>query len=297
MTTEQEKLPHCIVLAGSGRSGTTWLGNIIAANPNMQTIFEPFDARRVPEAGQLPLRPYARPYEARPAWAAFTRRALTGQLHNRWVNRQGRRPWAWRQLVKTIRTTLLLGWIEAHFHPRIVFITRHPCAVVHSRLQLQWETHLDTFLQQPQLMADYLEPYRAYIEGATTATEKHAVMWAVENLIPLRQLQEHAWIFCTYEEFYADPTAEARRILAQLAIRHTCFTERALRRVTMVTRPDSAINQQRNPLTAWQHQLSSADIDTVLATVHAFGIRLYDDAAMPHPHTPLASPMAPRIAL
>ncbi|MEM8863884.1 MAG: hypothetical protein AAGD96_36710, partial [Chloroflexota bacterium] len=49
-----------IVLAGSGRSGTTWLGNIISANPNVGILFEPFDNRRVPDVLPLKLITYAR---------------------------------------------------------------------------------------------------------------------------------------------------------------------------------------------------------------------------------------------
>lgn len=270
-----------IILAGSGRSGTTWLGNIIAANPNVRIIFEPFDYRHVPQAGCLPLRPYARLNESYPEWEPFVRQVLQGRIENEWINRQGKRWWAWRRLIKEIRANLMLAWIDRMFHPRIVFTIRHPCAVVLSRLKLKWETHLDVFLAQPQLIADYLEPFLDLVHSAHTEVQKQAVMWSVENLIPLQQLPDHNWVFCLYEDFCRQPEAEADRVLKGLGIRKTWLTQRAIRGITMVTRPDSAVLTKKDPLTEWQHQLSPADIDTVLETVHAFGINLYSSQPLP----------------
>lgn len=271
-----------IILAGSGRSGTTWLGNIIAASPSMRIIFEPFDYRHVPAASVLPLRAYARPTESYPDWAAFVGQALRGQLDNEWVNRQGRRRWAWQRLVKAIRANLMLGWIDHTFHPKIVFTIRHPCAVVLSRVKLQWDTHLDVFLGQPQLVADYLEPFVEVINRAQTPLQQHTVTWCIENLVPLRQLPDYDWIFCSYEQLYRNPQPEAERVLAGLGLRQSWFTRRAITKVTMVARPDSAILSNEDPLTAWKNKLTAQEIDEILGIVNQFGIDLYSDAALPH---------------
>lgn len=284
---------QAIILAGSGRSGTTWLGNIIAANPNVRIIFEPFDYRRVPDAAHLPLRPYARPQAEYPDWSAFVHRVLCGQVQNEWINRQGNYWWTSRRLIKAIRANLMLAWMDHMFQPQIVFMTRHPCAVVLSRLKLKWQTHLDVFLQQPQLMADYLDPYVDLIRGAQTPIQKHAVMWAVENLIPLKQLPAHNWVFCTYEELVHNPDAQAERVLDALGIQKSWFTRRAIKRVSMVTRPDSALLSGRDPLTVWQYELPGEDIDEILKIVHAFGINLYGLETMPHVKTPLRGHVDP----
>ena len=279
---------HTIVLAGSGRSGTTWLGNIITANLNISIIFEPFDYRHVPQAAVLPLFAYARPRENYPQWQPFVQQALCALLQNDWVNRQGHRWWAYKRLVKTIRANLMLAWIDRIFHPRIVFMTRHPCAVILSRIKLRWETHLDVFLEQPQLMADYLDPFVELIEEAKSDVQKHAVMWCIENLIPLRQSQDHSlpfgsnWLFCTYEQLYSHPQAEADRILRRLGIRKTCFTQRAINRHSIVTRPGSALLHGQNPLVEWQNRLSKQEIEDILKIVEAFGIELYNSNPMPN---------------
>ncbi|MCB0177007.1 MAG: sulfotransferase [Anaerolineae bacterium] len=273
---------NTIILAGSGRSGTTWLGNIIAANPNVRVFFEPFDYRQVPEATCLPLIAYARPDEEYPDREAFMRAVLSGRVENSWINQQGKRWWATVRFIKAIRANLMLGWIDRKFQPKIVFTTRHPCAVILSRIKLNWQSHLDVFLEQSDLVEDYLQPYLDIIHNAQTPVQKEAVMWCIENLIPLRQLPHHNWVFCTYEEFYRHTETEAKRVLNAIGIRKSWFTQRAIQKVSMVTRPDSAILNGQDPLSAWKKQLSKQDIDAILTIVDRFNITLYDSDITPH---------------
>lgn len=270
-----------IILAGSGRSGTTWIGNILSANPFVRTVFEPFDGRRVPEASHLPLRPYARPGQAKPEWESVIHQALTGKLNNAWVNRTSRVLWTRHILVKTIRATLLLGWLVDRFNPRIVYVLRHPCAVVNSRLKLGWETHLEVFLAQPELVADYLQPYLPVIESAETPTQKHAVMWAVENLVPLRQKVTTNWVVCTYEQFVSEPETEARRVLQAVGLSYSWWVKRTMGQVSQVARPGGAITTGQNPITEWQNQLTTQQIDDILTIIASFGIGIYGESPFP----------------
>ena len=266
-----------IIVAGSGRSGTTWLGNIIAADLRFRTIFEPFNARRVPEAkaAGISLRPYCPLGEECPSLYHFTQRALTGKLRNKWVDRQGRRFWAWRFLLKTIRATLLLAWIDENFHPPIVYLIRHPGGVVASRCRLGWESHLDVFLSQPALVRDYLSPYKDVIKSATTEVQKHTVMWCVENIVPLKQLSRYGWFFCTYEHLYTEPMQETHRLLSRLGLKETRARLNAIRRLSHVTHKESALKKAENILTAWKKDLSAQDMADMTAILREFGIELY----------------------
>lgn len=278
----QRKLSDAFVLAGSGRSGTTWLSDILTANPNTRVIFEPFDGRRVPEAQIFPLRPYGRPDGNYPQWQPVVEQILLGNIENAWTKRQNHRWWATRRLVKAIRVNLMLGWMSQQFNVPIVLVTRHPCAVVSSRLKLKWDSHLDVFLEQPELVEDYLTPYVPIIKAAKTDLEKHTIMWCVENLVPLKQLANNDWLFCTYEGLVTNPETEATRILSGLNIRQTLFNRNAIYKVSQVSRPDSAITNRRDPLTEWQRQLSCDDIHIIIGLVQKFGIGLYDDDPLPH---------------
>jgi hypothetical protein len=275
-----------IILAGSGRSGTTWLGNILAAQPTIRIIFEPLDYRRVPEAAVFPLRPYARPQGDYPLWQPVVDQILRGEVHNDWVDREQSKWWpkfatTWR-LIKEIRANLMLGWMSEQFGCPIVYVTRHPCAVVYSRLKLGWKTHLDTFTAQPELVADYLTPTMDLILGAETAVERHAVMWCVENLVPLRQMADYDWQFCTYEALCQRPAFEANRLLSSLGLPYNWLARRAVHRISSVARADSAVVGTADPLRDWQYKMETADIDATLNIVDAFGIDMYTADPLPH---------------
>lgn len=295
---------NTIVLAGSGRSGTTWLANVIAADLSFRTIFEPFDARHVPEAGAagVSLRPYCSVGEKCPELYAFTRLALAGKLRNRWVDQQGLRLrrfhkfgtlrlhqlwlprfWSWRLVLKTVRATLLLEWIDANFHPPIVYLIRHPAAVVTSRCRLGWETHLELFLSQPKLMHDYLSRYRGTIESAKTEVQKHTIMWCVENLVPLERLSYHDWIFCTYEYLYIEPLKEICQILSRLGLKLTRRRLNAINKLSHVTRRKGELKTGEGIAAKWRETLSAKDINDIKVILREFDINLYSvDEPLPN---------------
>lgn len=275
-----------IILAGSGRSGTTWLGDIIAADWRFRIIFEPFNPRKVPQAkaANISLRPYCSPQEPCPGLYHFTQLALTGKLHNSWVNQEGRRPWAWRLLLKTIRTTLLLAWIDEHFHPPIVYLIRHPGAVVASRRRLGWESHLDVLLAQPNLLQDYLAPFKNLIEAARTETQKHTIMWCVENMVPLSQLAHYPWLFFAYEYLYLEPEKEAQRLLAGLGLKETPARRKAIHKLSHVTGEQSALKTGKDVLTEWQQEFSAQEVADMKAILGDFGLDLYSfESSLPEP--------------
>ncbi len=272
---------NTILIAGSGRSGTTWLANIIAACQGFGIIFEPFDYRKVPEAKDFSLRTYLRPGGNYPEKKEFVEKVLSGRIHNTWTDRENKNFLIWKYLVKSIRANLFLAWIDFNFHCPIIYMVRHPCAVVLSRLKLKWNTHLDVFLNQEKLMKDYLYKFKSIIDKATTPIQKHTIMWCVENLIPLSQFPRHDWIFCAYENLCNNTIEETDRILERLGIKRTPRINQAINGFYQ-TRKDSAVRLGKNPVYDWQNQLSKTEIADILSIVNDFGIELYGEEVMPN---------------
>lgn len=274
-----------IILAGSGRSGTTWLGNIISANPNIGIIFEPFYHRKVAEMEKIPLFKYAREDEENLELYKRVSAVLSGQISNDWVNQQQRRTHflVKRFLVKTIRANLMLAWIDKHFDVDIVFTLRHPCAVILSRVKLDWTTQLSHFLNQKQLVEDHLHPFLQVIhDNQKDELSQQAVVWCLENLIPLKQMHDHNWTLCLYEDMVRYPLYESKKILDQLHIANSLLTKRAICNVSMVTRPDSPLFNGLDPLSNWQNKLSKDQVRKILNILEKFEIGLYTDAPLPH---------------
>lgn len=161
---------YTIFVAGTGRSGTTWLANILNFRNEFRYIFEPFDAGRVELWIGLSSIQYLQPDEIDNRYLHAATAIVSGRYRSRWTDAFNRRIISRRRLVKAIRANLLLRWLHANFPGiPIILLLRHPCAVVNSWLHLDWPPSIEeTFLEQPRLVEDYLHPYLGLIKGAKT---------------------------------------------------------------------------------------------------------------------------------
>ena len=157
-----------LVIAGSGRSGTTWVLDVIAEANNLRPVFEPLNPDGVKEAWDFCNR-YVKEDADEPELKRFMDKVFSGELNCPWTKTRiipdQMRPsisqmtsWdytytllsryknfliryisyfkkkAFRPITKFIRANLMLDWLEANFNPRIIFIVRHPGAVAASQI-------------------------------------------------------------------------------------------------------------------------------------------------------------------
>src|SRR5439155_18259088 len=87
-----------VLVAGSGRSGTTWLGELLTRGSATRYVFEPLHPRLGPFPGEFP-RTYARPgsaFDDEEAWA----RILSGRVRHPWVDQYAHAFLPRRRVVK-----------------------------------------------------------------------------------------------------------------------------------------------------------------------------------------------------
>jgi hypothetical protein len=266
---------NAIILAGSGRSGTTWLGNIIAGD-DIRILFEPFDERHVPELKGLGLRPYFDPGKEYSDWRPLIEKVLSGELKNPWIDQDAGRfnpeRDSGRILIKEIRANGMLAWISRNYGCKIAYLLRHPCSVIASRIQLKWDTHVEEYLEQDDFIKEYCPGLEKISREAKTAAQRHALMWCLENIVPLRQLSEYHWITCKFEELAANPEWEAERILALLGLE---FDEARKKAVHEPSRTSWGENPKR-ALGAWREQLSEKEKEEIGRILNFFGIETYN---------------------
>ena len=278
-------LENSILVAGTARSGTTWLADILAGMLNGRILFEPFNPRLVQPYSSFHYFQYMRPDEPNEALKIFCHQVLTGNLCHPWIDRQVDYLNAENRIIKAIRANLMLKWLHGRF-PQVplIFIIRHPCAVVLSRMQLGWDTDKDIepFLAQPKLVEDFLEPYLDMIAQAKTDVEKHAIIWCISNLIPLKQFEDIPLHILFYEHLCTQPETELRRLISVI---NYPYQRKILTKVatpSATSRPTSAIVLGSERLTRWQNELSAKQAEKVLTIVNEFGLSyLYGDGFHP----------------
>ena len=270
-----------VFLAGSGRSGTTWLSEIINHRRGYRYVFEPFNPREVDSFGHFRTKQYLRPEDRREKFLEPARLALTGRLRDRWTDRFNGRIVARRRLIKDIRANLLLGWMRANFPGMpIILLFRHPCAVVASRLALGWKDHLSETMEQRELVEDFLFSMEAEIRAAKGDFERHLFLWCIENYVPLKQFRPQEVHLTFYENLLARPEAELQSLFASLG---EDFDERVYRRLRRPS-PLSRKNTPSPSLEGWRTRVSANQLERTIEILGLFGLdHLYGEGAMPDP--------------
>lgn len=273
-------------MAGSARSGTTWLQDLITAQDRFRIIFEPFHTQFGPERlRSIPA--YIRPSLTSPPYLADVEDVLRGKVRDTWIDHCNRQLVASRRLIKEIDSNLRLGWFRERFpYFPIVFLIRHPLAVAASRTRLGWKPSPEASFADKQLVEDHLAPFRGVLDSYRSDLERRVIQWCIENYVPLSYFQKRQDILVVfYERLVNDVEGELERIADPLGIR--------VRRPSDVLTPSGTTYRPggfavADALDDWRRQLSADEVERGLEVVAAFGLDvLYGPEAMPRDVDPL----------
>jgi len=263
-----------VFLAGSGRSGTTWVSEIINYRKEYRFVFEPFHPGKVRVCKNFRRKQYLRPDDRREEYLGPARKILTGGIRSTWTDRFNGRFAARRRLIKDIRANLLLGWMRENFPGMpMILLLRHPCAVVTSRLALGWRDNLWETMEQRELVEDFLLPVESDIRAARDAFERHVFSWCIENYVPLKQFGPGEIQLSFYENFLAHPEDEIPRLFDFL---DEDFDARVYSKASR--------KGEKGSVDAWRRCVSGSRLERTVEILALFGLdRVYGEGAMPDP--------------
>lgn len=202
-----------VFVAGTGRSGTTWLAEMLNSHNDFRIFFEPFYNQKVKQFRNLSYRPYLRKGHHDQELKTIIKNILKGKSLNRWILLRDRNPFAKKLIIKDIRANLLLGYLKENFPEiRPVLLIRHPIDVALSREKLNWPTDLEVFLNQSSLMHDFLHPFEKIMRNAKDNFEKIILLWCIENYIPLKQFNTENIHLVFYENLNSNPKKEVNKL-------------------------------------------------------------------------------------
>ena len=270
-----------VFLAGSGRSGTTWLSEIINQGGGYRYVFEPFNPGKVGVFEHFNSKQYLRPGDGREEFLGPARLALTGALSDPWTDRFNTRLVARRRLIKDIRANLLLAWMRANFPGMpIVLLMRHPCAVVTSRLALGWRDNLDETMDQEELVEDFLLPVEDEIRAAGDDFERHLFLWCIDNYVPLKQFGPGEIHLTFYENLLMNPESELQSLFDSLGEVLDDNVIDNLGRPSPLSRKDAPVPS----VDGWRASVGAHRLRRAGEILNLFGLdRVYGEGSMPDP--------------
>jgi hypothetical protein len=269
---------NSIIVAGTARSGTTWLAELLAKSLHARIMFEPFHNRRVSVWQKYPYMMYKENTEGDDGLYADVNTLLSGNMRNAWVDRDLDVFRSKYRVIKEVRANLFLHWIM-HWFPGlpVLFIIRHPCAVVASRLTAGWsaEQDLRAFAEQEALVRDVLGDDRSILKEQGSDIEKHALIWAITNYVPLHKCDENQLKLVFYENLVRDPEQELNRIFSELPTALSRNSNVDLRMPSVTSNRSRGSLRNDKFLRDWQTRFSETEIDQILNVCERFDLNRY----------------------
>jgi len=295
-----------ILLTGMPRSGTTWVGRILAAGGEVGYINEPFNLAVSPGSFRVPVAHWyayvttETEAEFLPALARGLRfdyplarelrrcRNRTDLHHTlrswrEFARSRGRRP-----LVKEPHAVFSVEWFVERLGSDVVFMVRQPLAVVSSWKRLGWNFDFANLLDQSALMRDWLSPFepemRAALSPSWTLVERVALLWKVvysivdDERFPQVQLVRHEDLSAHPERRYAD-------LFRTLDLAYTSDVAQAVRKSTAPGNPaeirierqhETELDSKAN-LGNWRHRLTDDEVTRIRELTADAAERFYPD--------------------
>jgi hypothetical protein len=296
-----------ILVTGSHRSGSTWVGKMIASHPRVAYVEEPFNAHvraecpvrhmwhlvteedeaafRAYVGGVLRFRhPWGESLRGGPA-ARWLADAAFGTLLGLWRRLRGARP-----LLKDPIALFSAEWLAETFGMDVVVLIRHPAAFASSLKRLGWTFPFPDLLAQSRLLKGPLAPFEDDIRRVYAAPEDvidHAVLiWRILHYTILKyRLRHPEWVFVRHEDLSLRPAEEFRALFDRLGLD---FREDVRRTVEAFTSrgnaseaPEGAVHELRRDSRAnvwnWAHRLSPAEVARVRAGTEDLARHFYPE--------------------
>ena len=135
---------------------------------------------------------------------------------------------------------------------------------------------------QPQLMKDFLNPFKKEIENAKDEFDRYILSWCITNYVPLRQFHENEMLIVFYESMCVSPQKAWKRILSYIGDRWSPGISESFSKPSPLCRENSPIITGSNILNSWRESVSTEQITRAVEILRTFGLHhLYGPDDMP----------------
>jgi hypothetical protein len=298
-------LNDSILIVGSPRSGTTWLMEIFESIPGYTYLFEPLQRLWFPSSIKIGFnqRPYLPPEENNPEYKEYLRKIFTGQIVSKYppygnnIEMTINRLFSKKLIVKSIRLTRLLPWIDKRFQLRnITYIIRHPCAVIASQIKTGFGGYQndypytnrfpskDMIIEEASNIDIIDSSIINKLKRIKTTEELLAAAWCLDNYVPLYFLDSHKWNMIVYEKLVTDGEPELRKLFGEIGEEDSSdFAVTQLKKPSMLTieKDPNTVLRSDIQLSKWKKSLSKEQIKRILNIVEDFGLNFYTEKSEP----------------
>ncbi len=305
-----------MLVTGTHRSGTTWVGKMLAADALTAYISEPLNVLHRPGVFHAKVAHWYQyvcdenEHEYLPAFQELLEfdyhlwdeiRSLRSRkdflrmgrdfliFYNGLMRGQ-------RALLKDPFAVFSTPWFAKKLNCKVVITVRHPAAFASSLKRLNWPFDFQDLLDQPLLMRDHLEPYRDQMQSIKSddVIGQAALLWKViyhSVHTTLRQAQDGArelnpnFIIVRHEDLSRDPIAGYRKLYKSLDLEFTPRVEKIILNSSSSENPKELSSKKiysvklnsRTIVDIWKKRLSGEEIDRIRKMTEEISALYYSD--------------------
>jgi hypothetical protein len=297
-----------IIIAGSGRSGTTWVQDSLANANSLRTVFEPLHPVGVPASRRFSYKYFSAESDA-PELKLFMDMVISGNYSSLWMNyrirpdrfnffsvgpskavcnlkklaqhyKKYRLEKSNGNIIKFIRANLMLPWLARQYEVPILFITRHPCAVIASRLNLggkDWASQqaLDRYRSDPNVVKLIKDEFGVEISKPFSTVQALICVWCIENILPIRWRENAGYIITTYERLLSQPESEWGRIIHYLGLSHAPIRSMLEAPSQQVSKQMQGVTFTKSHIGKWRQTLTESQMEEVTSVLDQFSFSGY----------------------
>lgn len=297
-----------ILVTGSHRSGTTWVGKMLAADSDTAYISEPLNVLHRPGIFRAPVKywyTYINKENEKEYLPAFEE-LLNFQYHT-WLEiqsirsikdflRMGRdfrifydgNTHGQRAVIKDPFAVFSSAWFAQKLNCQVVITVRHPAGFTSSLKKLGWNFDFNNFFNQPLLMRDHFEKDKDLMQSIAKddIVSQGALLWKLiyrfvhltSNLVPHLNIVRH-------EDLSLDPVTGFQNLYQKLVLD---FTEDVKSKILNSSSSDNPNKLSKNKthsvkldsranLDNWKKILSPEEIIKIRKITEDISQHFYDD--------------------
>lgn len=304
-----DRTPAPILVTGTHRSGTTWVGKMLAADAGTAYISEPLNVLHRPGV--------FRPKVAH--WYQYVcednendflpgfQELLEFDYHlwdeirslrsRRDFLRMGRDFYIFynglmrgqRILLKDPFAVFSTPWFAKRLHCKVVIAVRHPAAFASSLKRLHWPFDFQDLLKQPLLMRDHLESYRAELQAVQPddVIGQSALLWKlIYGSVHATRERHPEFIVVRHEDLSQDPIAGYRDLYQKLGLEFNRRVEKAILNSSSSENPVELSRKKvhgykldsRANIANWKKRLTTEEIDRIREITNDVSPLYYSEA-------------------
>lgn len=295
-----------ILVTGAHRTGTTWVGKMLAAGGETAYISEPLNRLHRPGVMHFPVKhwytyicadnenEYLPAFHQTLALRYHTWLELKSLRSRKDLLRMGRdwgiftrgRILKQRPLLKDPFAVFSVPWFIQRLGCQVIVTVRHPAAFTSSLKRLRWSFDFKDLLEQPLLMRDWLEPFREEIINSDREdiVAQGALLWRIiYQVVETYAGQNPAIRVVRHEDLARDPRAGFQSLYRFLNLKFSTSAEKTVLQSSATDNPKETSRSNiytvrldsRASLDNWKRRLTSEEIQRVRRLTSELAQNLY----------------------